>query len=213
MHHRATDIFEPFFENLREYMFNPFQSMSLALFLFLFWGVNFSQFSEREEVLRKCTELFGQTLDNDFNLFEVNSYHVLEVKFRDGKLTRFSVSPKYYFESKYPEWEEKEGDRPLTWVEYQNVLARLESIKSKGALVKGPPAVSMVTNNTRPSKQKFKDAILNTGFYVDIFEEAGSPSQIRWFFIDFERIDESQIDLDAEDIDLESLRKSNIPIL
>lgn len=148
----------------------------------------------KQDVLKKCSEYFGKAIDEDAALFEVNYFYVLEVMFnKENKLKRFSVKPKEYFSDTRPEWEDLEGFDYLSWQEYQNVLIKLDLIKPKGKLVKGPAPISFVTNRTSWPTREFEFASMKTGITSSIIDDDDdAPSRIRSFYIDFEKEIDSQ---------------------
>lgn len=61
--------------------------------------------SENEEVLRVCGQLFGKSVDDKLNLFEVNRFYVLRVAFdKHNNLEQLEVVPKFHFEETHPDW-------------------------------------------------------------------------------------------------------------
>jgi len=74
-------------------------------------------------------------------LFEVNRFYVLRLVVNDrDKLEQLAVEPKFYFEETHPDWEETDETTYLSRAEYENLVAILDTIKSKGALIKPAPA-------------------------------------------------------------------------
>ena len=129
----------------------------------------------REEALRRCREQFGPAVDAELNLFEVNRWYVLEVRFdRRGRLSALEVGPKYFYEESHPEWEEPDAPnlegywaRYLTRYDYEKLLQRLDRIAPKGRLLKRG-RMAVVTNMTAPYKDFYERAELTRGEVVDL---------------------------------------------
>src|SRR5258705_949578 len=105
--------------------------------------------SEKSKVLETCERFYGAPVDETQNLFIVNQFYVLRLKFdRRGKLKELAVEPKYFFEVTHADWAEPADFRFLTKAEYEALLSRLDTIKPKGVLVEPALAGSNVTNMT-----------------------------------------------------------------
>lgn len=144
--------------------------------------------SEKDEILRICNQMFGVPADAKQNLFEVDQFHVLRVKFNNrGRLEQLAVEPKYYFEESHPEWKEPDNFANLTKSEYENLLARLDSVKSKGALIKPSSSGSAVTNMTAWYKAIYENAVLEWGEVVDLRRGENAPLEVRWLRLTYQR--------------------------
>ena len=121
--------------------------------------------NEMAEILSRCEKYFGPAVDAKLNLFEANSFYVLEVNF-DSKngLEQLRVVPKHDFEDDHPEWKESDAFEYLSWVQYQNLLARVDLIKPRGNLTKPPPPFMSVTNSTAWQTSIYENARLTVGF-------------------------------------------------
>ncbi len=144
-------------------------AQTLLVLLLLFSAADASAL-ERGETLRRCREQFGAAVDEERNLFEVNEWYVLEVKFDPrSRLSELNVVPKHFFEESRPEWEEPESPTPegyraryLTRYDYEKLLQRLDRVAPKGRLLKrGVGAV--VTNMTSPVQDYYERAELTRG--------------------------------------------------
>jgi hypothetical protein len=143
--------------------------------------------ADREAALRRCRGQFGAAVDEERNLFEVNRWYVLEVKFdKRGRLSELNVVPKYFFEEAHPEWKEPEAPnlegywaRYLTRYDYEKLLQRFDRIAPKGGLLKkGWPAV--VTNMTAPYTDFYERAVLTHGEVVDLRRGDYVPTLFRY---------------------------------
>jgi len=105
-----------------------------------------AQADEKSLILKNCTELFGPPVDAEQSLFEINSLYALAVRFdSQGSLNELAFFPKYFFGETYPEWNRPQAPIHLSKVEYENLLKRLDSVKSKGNLIK--TAANPTTSN------------------------------------------------------------------
>ncbi len=146
------------------------------IFLTALAGVAFA--GEREDVLLKCEAMFGKAVDAKLNLFEISPVFVLKVDFDDsGSVTYFSVDPKYFYWQKHSEWEELD-DRPyLSHKEYENLLSRLDEIKSLGAM-RHFKCDGVITNSTDYCDGYYENGRLSFG-YSDFLDE--NKDNIRFF--------------------------------
>jgi hypothetical protein len=145
--------------------------------------------SERAKVLCITAQYFGDPIDNDLLLFEVDRDHVLRLSFdRKDNLVQLSVEPKYYFADEHPEWQEKPTFTNFYWIEFQDLLAKLEFIKAKGILVRPASEVSIVTNLTAWETSYYEKAALTIGRLVDMRLPAASHEQIRWFRLEYGKV-------------------------
>jgi hypothetical protein len=148
----------------------------------------YGKVSEKESILQICNQLFGAPLDTKQNLFEINPFYVLQVKFDNrGGLRQLAVEPKYFFEESHPEWEEPDNFTNLTKAEYENLLARLDSVKSKGALMKPASGISVVTNMTAWHKAVYQYAVLEWGEVVDLRRGENAPLEVRWLRLNYSK--------------------------
>jgi len=160
---------------------------TLACFAALFFFISVSaKASEKDDVLRACSQLFGKSVDEKLNLFEDNRSYVLRATFdKRDKLEQLAVEPKYYFEETHPDWKEPDDFTYLSKVEYENLLAQLDAIKPKGALIKPASGISVVTNMTAWHKEVYQNASLTWGQLVDIRLGDDAPYQVRWFRLNY----------------------------
>lgn len=142
--------------------------------------------TEKAYVLRRCAEYFGPAVDARLNLYEANSFYVLQAGFDSkNRLEQLRVVPKYSFDEDHPEWEESEAFEYLSWVQYQNLLTRMDLIKSRGKLVAPAHSPSVVTNMTAWEASMYENAKLTTGVLVDIREPDDARTRIRLFRLEF----------------------------
>ena len=144
------------------------QCFVLTVFLLLISSLSISaQVSEKKRALKECETRFGKLIDQKLNLFEVNKDFVLEVEFTDDVLTKFSVSPKYYFHEIHPEWKEPD-ERP--WIvpnDFQDILTKLDTMKPKGRIVsKG--YIGVCTNSNCWYQDYYEDAFLEYASYGQV---------------------------------------------
>ena len=137
--------------------------------------------SEKVAVLQSCARLFGPPVDEKQTLFEVSQAFVLQVKFTGrGRLKGLAVRPKYFFNETHPEWTEPARFPTLSKSEFQDLVRKLEGVKSKGDMVKPRNKYSVVTNSTGYFTETYKRAVLKWG-------ELADQSGIRFFSIDYLR--------------------------
>lgn len=163
-------------------------AMSACFAAAFFFAAVEAEASEKDKVWRACEQLFGKPVDENPSLFEVNRFYVLRVKFdnRDN-LQELAVEPKYYFAEAHSDWKETDNFTYLSIEEYKNLLARLDAIKPKGALVKPTDNISIVTNSTAHHTEIYENASLKWGSLVDLRRDENAPSEIRWFRLNYEK--------------------------
>lgn len=145
--------------------------------------------NERTEILRLCEQYFGPAVDAKLNLYAANSFYVLEVVFdAKNRLEKLSIVPRYYFEKAHPEWKESKPFEYLSWIEYQNLLARADLIKPRGQLITPPPPFSVVTNVTAWETSIYENAKLTVGVLADALEPEDSPVRVKWFKLGFGKL-------------------------
>ncbi len=140
--------------------------------------------SERQNVLQLCVREFGTAVDVKQNLFTVNDAFVLQLIFdRHNRLTELAVKPKYFFNETHPAWEEPRSFPLLTVADFNALVARLDSLKSKGRLVKAAMiGMSVITNNTGYYQDQYQRAVLKWG---EVGTRENSYSGIRFFSVRF----------------------------
>lgn len=137
--------------------------------------------SEKTKVFEACKALYGSPADETQNLFLVNQFYVLRLRFdRRGKLKELAVEPKYFFEETHPEWAEPDNFAFLTKQEYEVLLTQLDSIKPKGVLMKPAFPGSVVTNMTSYHREVHLHAVLQWGELVDLRRGENAPVLVRW---------------------------------
>lgn len=142
--------------------------------------------SERRSVLEGCERLFGAALDEKEHLFEVNRFYVLRVSFGGrGYLRELAVEPKYFHALNRPEWEEPKEFVNLSQAEFETLLVRLGGVKTKGALVRPPAAVSIVTNMTARHRASYEHAALEWGAVMDLRRPEDAPVEVRWLRVTY----------------------------
>lgn len=146
----------------------------------------YAEVSEKESVLRACNQLFGAPTGTKPHLFEATQFYVLRVEFdsRD-RLEQLAVEPKYYFEESRPEWKRPDNFTPLSQVEYDNLLAHLDTIKPKGLLTKPDTGGGVVTNMTSWHKAIYEDAVLEWGEVVDLRRGENALLAIKWIRVNY----------------------------
>jgi hypothetical protein len=141
---------------------------------------------DKENILARCEQFFGPTVDAALNLYEANSFYVLQANFdTKNKLERLRIVPKYYFDDEHPDWTESKTFEYLSSVQYQNLLTRTDLIRPRGKLVTPPPPVSVVTNLTAWETSIYENARFTVGILVDLNESDDAPVRIKWFRIEF----------------------------
>jgi hypothetical protein len=149
--------------------------------------VRHAQSVEKSVVLKRCRALFGPALDPMQSLFEIDSLHVLEVKFdSQGSLIQLAFSPKHFLQERYPEWKRPERSVYLSKWEYKNLLNRLDGIWSKGRLIKSVAAVS-----THNFAARFLDQYENAFLYR--VENLDEKEDVRYFSLYFSHSIEGKV--------------------
>lgn len=112
------------------------------------------EISERENILSALAASYGDPIDQHHSVFQINGRYLLTVNFTDdGILTQISIDPKYGLGSvKSP---------PMSRLEFEKILANLNSIKPLGALQETLPAV-FVTGGRGWGQKKYENAYLGT---------------------------------------------------
>ena len=141
--------------------------------------------ADRETVVKACAAEFGPAIDGPNNLFEVSRYYLLEAKFdNSGQLTQLGVFPKHLFADKHPEWNETNDAGELTWAEYSKLLWRIESIQSKGHLIRRAKW-PVVKGTTATRRDTYARAVLATSDVVDSGRAKNAPRAIKYFVLYF----------------------------
>ena len=141
---------------------------------------------EIKRVLGTCTRLYGSAVDKKRHLFTVNEFYVLALKFNSrGRLLQLDVSPKYFFEEAHPEWAEPDNFSFLSESQYKTLLNQIDSIKSRGTLIKGSEQISFVTNMTAPHYETYRRAKLEWGELIDLRRGDGAPLMVRWIRVHY----------------------------
>ena len=140
------------------------------LFLLLLFVLQANAAQEKTQVLENCRRLFGDSVDEKLNLFEVNQEFVLRAGFSvKGKLVKISVVPKYFYEEQHPEWTEPKERPHLANPFYAGVIAKINSIKPLGKFLK-KRLDEAITNSTSYRTEYYANAVLVYGesFYFDM---------------------------------------------
>ena len=110
----------------------------------------------KQKTVRSAQTLFGPEIQLP-QLFEVNKFYVLRLQFSsDGRLEQAAVQPKYFFRDIRPDWEEPKDFEFLSKQQYTDVIARLEALRPKGALVRHADS-PYVTNLTFFRKDEYEN--------------------------------------------------------
>jgi hypothetical protein len=128
----------------------------------------YASLPEKEATLQSCARLFGPTIDERRNLFEVNQAFILQAKFnKQGQLEEFAVEPKYFFNETHPEWKEPSSFPSLSQSEFRDLVVKLENVKPKGKMIKPRNDISTVNNSTAYYQEMYKHAVLKWGELAD----------------------------------------------
>lgn len=159
----------------------------LVVLLCLFVSVSVgAKVSEKAAILNACAAEFGSAVDAQQNLFPVNRFYVLKARFtKQGKLFELAVMPKHYFEESHPDWVEPDDFQRLSKSEYEELLQRLERIKSKGHLVKGEASMIPIANLTALHSERYEHAVLAWGEVADLRRPNNAPVEVRWIKVEF----------------------------
>jgi len=154
----------------------------ISIFAMLPVGANAS---ERENALQTSRQLFGEPIDAERNLYEVNRFYVYRIAFDErDRVGELAVEPKYYFAEFHPEWEKDADYEPLSFAEYKSLLERLESVKSKGNLT-NKAKIGITGNATAFYNDRYENALLETGYFFVLKMDENAPQVIRFFRLKF----------------------------
>jgi hypothetical protein len=142
--------------------------------------------SEAARVLGICTKLYGPCVDIQRQLFAINEFYVLGLRFNPrGRLVELDVSPKYFFEEAHPDWTEPDNFAYLSKSQYAEIVRQIDAIKSLGALIKGSEKISVVTNMTAPHRETYRAAQLEWGEIIDLRRGENAPLLVRWIKVHY----------------------------
>lgn len=162
------------------------KSMALVFAAVFLYSVPLdAQASEKKAVLDTCAKLFGPSLDAKQNLFEVNHLFALQAKFDShDELTELAVFPKYFVEESHPEWAEPNDRVYLSRSEYESLLSRLDTIKSKGRLIHSVEN-GAITNSTERYLDQHEHGFLNWFEWWDWDRADNFKWEVRFFYLHF----------------------------
>jgi hypothetical protein len=155
--------------------------------------------NEKSMILESCEKYFGPPLDSTLNLYEANTFYVVQVTFdKKNAVETIEGVPKYYFTEQHAEWEESTTFECLSWTQYQNLLTKVDLVKSRGKLVQPPPSISIVTNTTAWQTSVYEHARFTVGIVSDLRRPDDPPAEVKWFKLEFgKRKPEKDIKLDT----------------
>lgn len=165
-------------------------SKTLLGILFLIAGI-FSiplvaQGLSKPVVLPQITGAFGQSVDEDLGLYDVNRFYVLQVEFDESdSLIKLSIYPKHYFEESHPNWTDTGENKYLVWDQYKELLKKLTRIAPLGKLIEPAPSISVVTNMTAWRTAKYENGLLTLGVLTDVAREESDKTELKWFRIEY----------------------------
>jgi hypothetical protein len=165
-------------------------SKTLLGILFLIVGICsgplVAQGLSRSVVLPQVTGTFGQPVDEDLGLYDVNRFYVLQVEFDDSdSLIKLSIYPKYYFEESNPDWADTGENKHLVWTQYKELLKKLTKIAPLGKLIEPASPISIVTNMTAWQTEKYENGLLTLGVFTDAAREGSDEIELKWFRIEY----------------------------
>lgn len=144
---------------------------------------------EKARILQNCEKLFGKTLDEKLNLYEINQLFILKPEFNEKEvLVKISVRPKHSYREEHPEWEKLNDDPLFSKVEYHEVLGKINSIKSLGILLR-ESLFSPITNMTNHAYQYYANAHLERS---ELFSGIAWEN-VRLIYVDFFQVVEGKI--------------------
>jgi hypothetical protein len=164
-------------------MLLPRLNITFAIAICLYFPTSVAaKASERSRIIPLCTQMYGSVVDQPRTLFSINQFYVLRLNFnRSGKLTQLAVEPKYYYEIDHPDWAEPDNFPNLSKTEYERLVAEVDGVKPKGALIKRRASTAAGTNMTAWWRESYRHGILEWGEVVDLRRAPDAPTLVRWF--------------------------------
>ena len=125
-----------------------------------------------------CAKLFGPMIDSRLHLYAVNASYVLYLTFdRHGGVIALHVEPKYVYDWWHPDWEQRDDFPHLSKPEYERLLAQVDQIKPRGALLQTP----VVTKSDGSHEQQYREGDLAWDETTDPKRSQDAPVLIRSF--------------------------------
>jgi hypothetical protein len=119
-----------------------------------------------------CTRLFGPMIDSRIGLYAVNQSYVLHLIFdRHGDVVALDIEPNYLYDWWHQDWEKHEDFQHLSKTEYERLLAQVDQIKPRGALVD----TAVTTNADGSREQKYGAGVLKWEEMTDSLRSPGAP--------------------------------------
>jgi hypothetical protein len=153
------------------------EGMILALFALL---IQVQQGPNRDAVLLSCAQLFGPRVEAPA-LFEINRFYVLRVEFgKDDQLAESAIEPWFYYRDTHPDWEEPDDFEWLSKPQHDEMLAKLNTLRLFGKLVRPHQGPVFVTNLTGPITDQYEHATITRGRVADIRRGENAPTLYRY---------------------------------
>jgi hypothetical protein len=143
-----------------------FPTIFLYLSVFLLNQVTCGQ-TDKKAILQKCELFFGESLDRELNLFEVNKKFAIHPIFDEkGNLIEIEVEPNYFFEGDHADFGEHKEMAHLTKAEFENLVTKIKSLSPFGMLL-GKETSPFITNSTAYSNEYYENVFLKYGEWLE----------------------------------------------
>lgn len=112
--------------------------------------------------LSKLESRLGKPVTSEVPVYELTTTYAMEIEFgRKCEIVRLRVSPKYAWESKFPNWTEPHSPPGLNANEYAEVLTKINQLRTTGALIsKGDEGAFAVTNLKEHHWDEYESAVI-----------------------------------------------------
>jgi hypothetical protein len=162
--------------------------MLLVCILAWSWG---SAATAQEKLLSKASQLFGEPLNAEHRVYQLNDKYVIWLIFdAQEDLFEVDVGPKSYYSSEFPNAPRATHADRLSNAEYEATLGKISQLKDIGALRKGHES-AIASDFGRLNTDQFEGALVDRvladngeeevkKFNVYFFQDySGSPEQVR----------------------------------
>lgn len=124
--------------------------------------------TKKELILQKCELFFGEPLDREFNLFEVNKKFAIHPIFDEkGNLIEIEVEPNYFFEGDHADFGEHKDMAHLTKADFEDLLTKIKSFSQFGMFL-GKQTNPLITNSTVYSNEYYKNVFVKYGEWFNL---------------------------------------------
>jgi hypothetical protein len=142
------------------------QKAMLVLFAFLFLTMQPQAGAVDEQALRKCLpnveSRLGKPATNEAPIYSLSATYAIELEFDKAcQIISIEIAPKYFWETKIPEWVEPRSAPELNLSEYEEFLAKASQLRTIGTLIrKGDSKISVVTNSKQYAWDEYEHVFI-----------------------------------------------------